>query len=111
MQKWECMEAESKSHLSYYLLNQSDIDIDAILIDRQFNQFEAFGDEDIVSIAIKLRSVFEGVCLVGLVNHKSDMNLSDGYDVIITRPIIDSELKNIMTVCDTISLKHLLWSN
>ena len=111
MQKWECMEVESKSHLNYYLLNHSEFDIDAILVEVRFNQLLAFGDEDVTSLAVKLRSVFEGVCLVGLVNHKSDMNLSDGYDVIIARPIMDSEIKSIMEVCDSIGLKELFWSN
>lgn len=111
MQKWECLEAESISHLNYYLLNHSEIDIDAILVDIKFNQLETFADEDVVSLSLKLRNVFEGVCLVGLVNHKSDMSLNDGYDVIITRPIMDSEMKKIQEVCDSIGLKEMLWSN
>lgn len=121
MQKWECYEVKSHNQLAYYYLNNSnsnhgtsassiEIDIDVVLVEKYFNRFQAFGEEDMKSIANKIRNYFgEEICVVGLVNNKTEIRAGDGYDVIISRPIMNNDLREIISECDKIAMKSLLW--
>jgi hypothetical protein len=107
LQKWECYEAKSLSGLnSYYLNHTSGIDLDVVLIDKEF---QLFGEEDHVSIVSRLRSVHENLCVVGLVNNKREVREDDGYDLIVSRPLTDGDLLRIFNGCDVITIRSLLW--
>lgn len=116
MQKWECYEARSFSQLNSYLNHSptSDIDLDVVLIEKDFQLFMGTADDHTAAAAAaaivpKLRSVYENICVVGFVNNHCDLKESEGYDLIISRPLMQGDLVKIFHACDAIAIRSLLW--
>jgi hypothetical protein len=117
MQKWECYEARSLSQLNSYLnhSSSSDIDLDVVLIEKDFQLLLGTGTADdhtaaAAAIVTKLRSVHENICVVGFVNNQCDLKESGGYyDLIISRPLMHGDLVKIFHACDVIAIRSLLW--
>jgi hypothetical protein len=119
MQKWECYEAKSLSQLnSFYLSSSSSssgIDLDVVLIEKDFQLLlgTAAGEDHTAAatagIVTKLRNAHENICVVGFVNNKCELRESEGYDLIISRPLMDEDLVKIFHACDVIAIRSLLW--
>lgn len=104
MQKWECYEVNSLSHLSPFLNPNSDYDLDIVLIDHEFIRHETHG-----AVVSKLRNLYENVCIVAFVNFEGEVKRAEDYELIVCRPLMDGDIVKIFHVCDVLAIRSLLW--